>query len=132
MLLLLLFLLIIVDILFTWLASQFSLLNIQASRSIASSNAPGELTVRDKLEMIVFHMVGFLIVLTIFILIFHFISKGKLNARKYRRYAMTIQLVFFIFILFFIINYAYLFSNYPTNIDSGYPFFNFLFVTLSK
>lgn len=130
MLLLLLILLIIVDILFTWLASQFSLLNIQASRSIASSNAPGELTVGDKLEMIVFHMVGFLIVLTIFSLIFHFISKGKLNARKYRRYAMTIQLVFFI--LFFIINYAYLFSNYPTNIDSGFPFFNFLLVTLNK
>jgi len=95
-------------------------MSIQASRSIASSSAPGELTRQDKIELLAMHMAGFLVVLGILLLLFYLLTKGRQNAKIYHIYALIIQIL--LVIVFFIINYIYLFVDYPSNLDSGFPF----------
>ena len=95
-------------------------MSIQASRSIASSSAPGELTQQDKIELLAMHMVGFLVVIGILLLLFYLLTKGRQNAKAYHIYALIIQIL--LVIVFFIINYAYLFLDYPAHLDSGFPF----------
>jgi len=95
-------------------------MSIQASRSIASSSAPGELTRQDKIELLAMHMAGFLVVVGILLLLFYLLTKGRQNAKAYHIYALIIQIL--LIIVFFIINYAYLFVDYPSYLDSGFPF----------
>lgn len=118
--LILLFLLVIAGAFLTWLGSKLSYMSIQASRSIASSSAPGELTQQDKIELLAVHMAGFLVVFGILLLLYYLLTKGRQNAKIYNIYALIVQLLFVI--VFFIINYAYLFVDYPSNLDSGFPF----------
>jgi len=119
-LLILLFLLVVAGACLTWLGSKLSYMSIQASRSIASSSAPGELTRQDKIELLAVHMAGFLVVLGILLLLFYLLTKGRQNAKVYRICALIIQILFVIG--FFIINYTYLFVDYPAHLDSGFPF----------
>ncbi|CAM3426233.1 hypothetical protein PALA111701_08545 [Paenibacillus lactis] len=118
--LILLFLLVVVGACLTWLGSKLSYMSIQASRSIASSSAPGELTQQDKIELLAMHMAGFLVVSGILLLLFYLLTKGRQNAKAYRICALIIQIL--LVIVFFIINYAYLFVDYPAYLDSGFPF----------
>ncbi|MFF3926121.1 hypothetical protein [Paenibacillus lactis] len=117
---LLIFLLVVAGACLTWLGSKLSYMSIQASRSIASSSAPGELTRQDKIELLAMHMAGFLVVLGILLLLFYLLTKGRQNAKAYQFYALIIQILFVI--VFFIINYAYLFVDYPAHLDFGFPF----------
>ncbi|MCM3494692.1 hypothetical protein M4D52_14735 [Paenibacillus lactis] len=117
---LLIFLLVVAGAFLTWLGSKLSYMSIQASRSIASSSAPGELTQQDKIELLAVHMAGFLVVFGILLLLYYLLTKGRQNAKIYNIYALIVQLLFVI--VFFIINYAYLFVDYPSNLDSGFPF----------
>lgn len=117
---LLIFLLVVAGACLTWLGSKLSYMSIQASRSIASSSAPGELTQQDKIELLAMHMAGFLVVSGILLLLFYLLTKGRQNAKTYHIYAVIIQLLFAI--VFFIINYTYLFVDFPSHLDSGFPF----------
>lgn len=117
---LLIFLLVVAGAFLTWLGSKLSYMSIQASRSIASSSAPGELTQQDKIELLAVHMAGFLVVFGILLLLYYLLTKGRQNAKIYNIYALIVQLLFVT--VFFIINYAYLFVDYPSNLDSGFPF----------
>ncbi|RAR42759.1 hypothetical protein DP091_17105 [Paenibacillus sp. MDMC362] len=114
MLILRLFLLFVAGAFLTWLGTKLSYMSIQASRSYASSSAPGELTQQDKIELLVMHMVGFLVVLGIILILSYLLPKGRQNTKTYTVYALIIKLM--LVIVFFIINYAYLFVDYPANL----------------
>ncbi|WP_146747009.1 hypothetical protein [Paenibacillus sp. MDMC362] len=114
LLILRLFLLFVAGAFLTWLGTKLSYMSIQASRSYASSSAPGELTQQDKIELLVMHMVGFLVVLGIILILSYLLPKGRQNTKTYTVYALIIKLM--LVIVFFIINYAYLFVDYPANL----------------
>lgn len=107
----------IIGALVTWTGSRLSFLNIQVDRLYASSQYPGDLTAEDKIRLFIMPVGLLVVILAVLLMVFNYFIKDKTKVKWFRITASILALCFISVLA--LINYFYLYVDYPHYMDSG-------------